>query len=216
MIARRRKRTARRNTLTAAAADRCCTDLAAPLTAALTAALTAPTAQPMMRALLIKMRALLIIAGTYALVPTLPMRYSRRPTALAAVKLEGDAKKAMSEVREKIGVREDGDYYDLDAAPWAAIRDDFPALASLSDEELRARLGAEIYATASAQWRPHRFIYYAGGHRRARRPARHSGEDAAPSVARGESGRDRRAEPVRRALRHAPRGPVLSALSSIL
>ena len=160
------------------------------------------------------MRALLIIAGTHALVPTLPTRYSRRPTALAAVKLEGDAKKAMSEVREKIGVREDGDCYDLDAAPWAAIRDDFPALASLSDEELRARLGAEIYATASAQWRPHRFIYYAGGHRRARRPARHPGEDAAPSVACGESGRRRRAEPIRGALRNAPRGPVVSALVS--
>ena len=71
------------------------------------------------------------------------MRYSRRPTALAAVKLEGDAKKAMSEVREKIGVvREDGDCYDLDAAPWEAIRDDFPALASLSDEELRAAIVA--------------------------------------------------------------------------
>ena len=158
------------------------------------------------------MRALLIIAGTHALVPTLPTRYSRRPTARAAIKLEGDAKKAMTEVREKIGVREDGDFYDLDASPWGAIRDDFPALASLSDEELRARLGAEIYATASAQWRPHRFIYYAGGHRRAWRPARHPGENAAPSVARGESGRDRRAEPVRGALRHAPRGPVVSAL----
>ena len=70
------------------------------------------------------------------------MRYSRRPTALAAVKLEGDAKKAMTEVREKIGVREDGDFYDLDAAPWAAIRDDFPALASLSDEDLRAAIVA--------------------------------------------------------------------------
>ena len=46
-------------------------------------------------------RALLIVAGAHALVPTLP---TRRPTALAAVKLEGDAKKAMSEVREKIGV----------------------------------------------------------------------------------------------------------------
>ena len=170
----------------------------------------------MMRALLIKMLALLIIAGTHALVPTLPTRYSRRPTALAAVKLDGDAKKAMSEVREKIGVREDGDFYDLDASPWGAIRDDFPALASLSDEELRARLGAEIYATASAQWRPHRFIYYAGGHRRAWRPARHPGENAAPSVARGESSSRRCAEPVRGALRNAPRGPVVSALSSIL
>ena len=90
------------------------------------------------------MRALLIVAGAHALVPTLPMRYSRRPTALGALKLEGDAKKAMTEVREKIGVREDGDFYDLDAAPWAAIRDDFPALASLSDEELRARLGANL------------------------------------------------------------------------
>ena len=162
------------------------------------------------------MRALLIIAGSHALVPTLPTRYSRRPTARAAIKLEGDAKKAMTEVREKIGVREDGDFYDLDAAPWAAIRDDFPALASLSDEELRARLGAEIYATASAQWRPHRFIYYAGGHRRAWRPARHPGENAAPSVARGESSSRRCAEPVRGALRNAPRGPVVSALSSIL
>ena len=120
------------------------------------------------------MRALLIIAGTHALVPTLPTRYSRRPTALAAVKLEGDAKKAMTEVREKIGVREDGDFYDLDASPWGAIRDDFPALASLSDEELRARLGAKIYATASAQWRPHRFIYYASPiHLLRRRPSSH-------------------------------------------
>jgi len=166
----------------------------------------------MMRALLIKMLALLIIAGTHALVPTLPTRYSRRPTALASLKREGDAKKAMTEVREKIGVREDGDFYDLDASPWGAIRDDFPALASLSDEELRARLGAEIYATASAQWRPHRPIYYAGGHRRARRPARHPREDAAPSVASGESGRHRRAEPVRGALRHATSGPIVSAL----
>ena len=70
------------------------------------------------------------------------MRYSRRPTALAGLKLEGDAKKAMTEVREKIGVREDGDFYDLDASPWGAIRDDFPALASLSDEELRAAIVA--------------------------------------------------------------------------
>ena len=70
------------------------------------------------------------------------MRYSRHPTALAAVKLEGEAKAAMTEVREKIGVREDGDFYDLDAAPWAAIRDDFPALASLSDEDLRAAIVA--------------------------------------------------------------------------
>ena len=62
------------------------------------------------------MRALLIVAGAQALVPTLPMRYSRRPTALAGLKLEGDAKKAMTEVREKIGVREDGDFYDLDAS----------------------------------------------------------------------------------------------------
>ena len=87
------------------------------------------------------MRALLIIAGTHALVPTLPARYSRRPTALAAVKLEGDAKKAMTEVREKIAPS-DGDFYDLDEAPWEAIRDDFPALASLSDEELRAAIVA--------------------------------------------------------------------------
>ena len=154
----------------------------------------------------------LLLAGVAAFAPARSSLRSRRPPAPGAVKLEGDAKTAMTEVREKIGVREDGDFYDLDASPWAAIRDDFPALASLSDEELRARLGAEIYATASAQWRPHRFIYYAGGHRRARRPARHPGENAAPSVARGESGRHRRAGPVRGALRHDTRGPVMSAL----
>ena len=158
----------------------------------------------------------LLLAGVAAFAPARSSLRSRRPSAPGAVKLEGDAKKAMTEVREKIGVREDGDFYDLDASPWGAIRDDFPALASLSDEELRARLGAEIYATASAQWRPHRFIYYAGGHRRAWRPARHPGENAAPSVARGESSSRRRAEPVRGALRNAPRGPVVSALSSIL
>ena len=88
------------------------------------------------------MRALLIIAGSHALVPTLPTRYSRRPTARAAIKLEGDAKEAMTEVRDKIGVREDGDFYDLDASPWGASRDDFPALASLSDEDLRAAIVA--------------------------------------------------------------------------
>ena len=84
----------------------------------------------------------LLLAGAAAFAPARSSLRSRRPTALAAVKLEGDAKKAMSEVREKIGVREDGDFYDLDAAPWAAIRDDFPALASLSDEELRAAIVA--------------------------------------------------------------------------
>ena len=85
----------------------------------------------------------LLLAGVAAFAPARSSLRSRRPTALAAVKLEGDAKKAMSEVREKIGVvREDGDCYDLDAAPWEAIRDDFPALASLSDEELRAAIVA--------------------------------------------------------------------------
>ena len=84
----------------------------------------------------------LLLAGVAAFAPARSSLRSRRPTALAAVKLEGDAKKAMTEVREKIGVREDGDFYDLDAAPWAAIRDDFPALASLSDEELRAAIVA--------------------------------------------------------------------------
>ena len=84
----------------------------------------------------------LLLASVAAFAPARSSLRSRRPTALAAVKLEGDAKKAMTEVREKIGVREDGDFYDLDAAPWAAIRDDFPALASLSDEELRAAIVA--------------------------------------------------------------------------
>ena len=84
----------------------------------------------------------LLLAGVAAFAPARSSLRSRRPTALAAVKLEGDAKKAMTEVREKIGVREDGDFYDLDASPWAAIRDDFPALASLSDEELRAAIVA--------------------------------------------------------------------------
>ena len=84
----------------------------------------------------------LLLAGVAAFAPARSSLRSRRPSALAVVKLEGDAKKAMSEVREKIGVREDGDFYDLDAAPWAAIRDDFPALASLSDEELRAAIVA--------------------------------------------------------------------------
>ena len=84
----------------------------------------------------------LLLAGVAAFAPARSSLRSRRPSAPGAVKLEGDAKKAMTEVREKIGVREDGDFYDLDAAPWAAIRDDFPALASLSDEELRAAIVA--------------------------------------------------------------------------
>ena len=84
----------------------------------------------------------LLLAGAAAFAPARSSLRSRRPTALAAVKLEGDAKKAMTEVREKIGVREDGDFYDLDASPWGAIRDDFPALASLSDEELRSAIVA--------------------------------------------------------------------------
>ena len=84
----------------------------------------------------------LLLAGVAAFAPARSSLRSRRPSAPGAVKLEGDAKKAMSEVREKIGVREDGDCYDLDASPWAAIRDDFPALASLSDEELRAAIVA--------------------------------------------------------------------------
>ena len=84
----------------------------------------------------------LLLAGVASFAPARSSLRSRRPSAPGAVKLEGDAKKAMTEVREKIGVREDGDFYDLDAAPWAAIRDDFPALASLSDEELRAAIVA--------------------------------------------------------------------------
>ena len=84
----------------------------------------------------------LLLAGVAAFAPARSSLRSRRPPAPGAVKLEGDAKKAMTEVREKIGVREDGDFYDLDASPWAAIRDDFPALASLSDEELRAAIVA--------------------------------------------------------------------------
>ena len=84
----------------------------------------------------------LLLAGVAAFAPARSSLRSRRRSAPGAVKLEGDAKKAMTEVREKIGVREDGDCYDLDAAPWAAIRDDFPALASLSDEELRAAIVA--------------------------------------------------------------------------
>ena len=84
----------------------------------------------------------LLLAGVAAFAPARSSLRSRRPSAPGAVKLEGDAKKAMTEVREKIGVREDGDFYDLDAAPWAAIRDDFPVLASLSDEELRSAIVA--------------------------------------------------------------------------
>ena len=84
----------------------------------------------------------LLLAGAAAFAPARSSLRSRRPSALAVVKLEGDAKKAMTEVREKIGVREDGDFYDLDASPWAAIRDDFPALASLSDDDLRAAIVA--------------------------------------------------------------------------
>ena len=84
----------------------------------------------------------LLLAGVAAFAPARSSLRSRRPSAPGAVKLEGDAKKAMTEVREKIGVREDGDFYDLDASPWAAIRDDFPALASFSDEELRAAIVA--------------------------------------------------------------------------
>ena len=84
----------------------------------------------------------LLLAGVAAFAPARSSLRSRRPSAPGAVKLEGDAKRAMTEVREKIGVREDGDFYDLDAAPWGAIRDDFPALASLSDDELRAAIVA--------------------------------------------------------------------------
>ena len=84
----------------------------------------------------------LLLAGVASFAPARSSLRSRRPSAPGAVKLEGDAKKAMTEVREKIGVREDGDFYDLDASPWGAIRDDFPALASLSDEELRAAIVA--------------------------------------------------------------------------
>ncbi len=84
----------------------------------------------------------LLLAGVAAFAPARSSLRSRRRSEPGAVKLEGDAKKAMTEVREKIGVREDGDFYDLDASPWAAIRDDFPALASLSDEELRAAIVA--------------------------------------------------------------------------
>ena len=84
----------------------------------------------------------LLLAGVAAFAPARSSLRSRRPSAPGAVKLEGDAKKAMTEVREKIGVREDGDFYDLDASPWGAIRDDFPALASLSDDELRAAIVA--------------------------------------------------------------------------
>ena len=84
----------------------------------------------------------LLLAGVAAFAPARSSLRSRRPSAPGAVKLEGDAKKAMTEVREKIGVREDGDFYDLDASPWGAIRDDYPALASLSDEDLRAAIVA--------------------------------------------------------------------------
>ena len=84
----------------------------------------------------------LLLAGVAAFAPARSSLRSRRPSAPGAVKLEGDAKKAMTEVREKIGVRKDGDFYDLDASPWGAIRDDFPALASLSDEDLRAAIVA--------------------------------------------------------------------------
>ena len=84
----------------------------------------------------------LLLAGVAAFAPARSSLRSRRPSAPGAVKLEGDAKKAMTEVREKIGVREDGDFYDLDASPWGAIRDDFPALASLSDDDLRAAIVA--------------------------------------------------------------------------
>ena len=84
----------------------------------------------------------LLLAGVAAFAPARSSLRSRRPSAPGAVKLEGEAKTAMTEVREKIGVREDGDFYDLDASPWGAIRDDFPALASLSDEELRAAIVA--------------------------------------------------------------------------
>ena len=84
------------------------------------------------------MRCFLLLASVAAFAPA---RYARRPSALSA-RLEGEAKQAIGAVRERIGVREEGEFYDLDKSPWTAIRADFPALAALSDKELRAAIVA--------------------------------------------------------------------------
>ena len=74
---------------------------------------------------------LLLLASAAAFAP------ARRPRSppLSAQKLEGEAKQAMSEVRAAMGST-------YDFGDWARVRADFPALAPLSDEDLRAAVVA--------------------------------------------------------------------------
>ena len=61
--------------------------------------------------------------------------HTRRPSLLRAERLEGEAKKAMSEVRAAMGST-------YSFGDWNRVRADFPALSELSDEELRAAVVA--------------------------------------------------------------------------
>ena len=79
------------------------------------------------------MRWLLLLIATAAAFA--PARRPRPPSPLSAQKLEGEAKQAMSEVRAGMGST-------YDFGDWARVRADFPALAPLSDEDLRAAVVA--------------------------------------------------------------------------
>ena len=89
------------------------------------------------------MRWLLLLIATAAAFA--PARRPRPPSPLSAqklegeakqaMKLEGEAKQAMSEVRAGMGST-------YDFGDWARVRADFPALAPLSDEDLRAAVVA--------------------------------------------------------------------------
>ena len=76
---------------------------------------------------------LLFVASAAAFAPA---RRPRPPSPLSAQKkLEGEAKQAMSEVRAAMGST-------YDFGDWARVRADFPSLAPLSDEDLRAAVVA--------------------------------------------------------------------------
>ena len=85
---------------------------------------------------------LLFVASAAAFAPA---RRPRPPSPLSAqklegeakqaMKLEGEAKQAMSEVRAAMGST-------YDFGDWARVRADFPSLAPLSDEDLRAAVVA--------------------------------------------------------------------------
>ena len=74
---------------------------------------------------------LLFVASAAAFAPA---RRPRPPSPLSA-QLEGEAKQAMSEVRAAMGST-------YDFGDWARVRADFPSLAPLSDEDLRAAVVA--------------------------------------------------------------------------